>query len=45
MEVEIATARWTSEYEGQTTYFCAPGCKRRFDRDPAAYAPAVSSGG
>jgi xanthine dehydrogenase accessory factor len=39
MEVEIATARWTSKHEGRAIYFCAPGCKRRFDRDPVAYAP------
>ena len=42
MEVDIATARWTSEYVGQTIYFCAPGCKRRFDKDPAAYVSAAS---
>ncbi len=44
MEVEIATARWTSEHTGQTLYFCAPGCKRQFDRDPAAYLPSASGG-
>lgn len=32
MTVEVATARWSSERDGQTTYFCAPGCKRQFDR-------------
>jgi xanthine dehydrogenase accessory factor len=30
MEVEIATARWTAERDGQTYYFCAPGCRRAF---------------
>jgi xanthine dehydrogenase accessory factor len=30
MEVEVATARWTAEREGQTHYFCAPGCRRTF---------------
>jgi Cu+-exporting ATPase len=24
----------TSEYKGKTYYFCGPGCKRTFDRDP-----------
>jgi xanthine dehydrogenase accessory factor len=43
MDVEIATARWTSEHEGRTTYFCAAGCKRRFDNDPGAYASAVAA--
>jgi len=37
MEVEIATAKYTSMYEGQMYYFCAPGCKRSFDRQPEAY--------
>jgi xanthine dehydrogenase accessory factor len=30
MEVEIATARWTAERDGQTYYFCAPGCRKAF---------------
>jgi xanthine dehydrogenase accessory factor len=37
MTVEIATARYTSEYAGQTYYFCAAGCKRSFDREPSKY--------
>jgi len=37
MEVDEETAQWTSEYEGQTYYFCAPGCKRSFDKDPEKY--------
>jgi YHS domain-containing protein len=37
MEVEEATAQWTSEYKGQTYYFCAPGCKTSFDKDPENY--------
>lgn len=27
----------TSEHEGNTYYFCAPGCKRAFDKEPATY--------
>ena len=38
MEVEETTAQWTSEYEGVTYYFCAPGCKASFEADPAKYA-------
>jgi YHS domain-containing protein/(2Fe-2S) ferredoxin len=34
MDVDPATARWSSEYGGRTFYFCAPGCKRAFDRAP-----------
>jgi xanthine dehydrogenase accessory factor len=42
MEVDIATARWTYEYEGTTYYFCAPGCKRQFRRNPQAFLQADS---
>jgi len=38
MEVEVATARWISEHEGETYYFCAPGCKATFEKAPAQYA-------
>jgi xanthine dehydrogenase accessory factor len=37
MEVEIATAKYTYDYEGTTYYFCAPGCKRDFIKDPQEY--------
>jgi len=37
MTVEIATAYFTSEYNGKTYYFCAAGCKRSFDREPGKY--------
>jgi YHS domain-containing protein len=37
MEVDEMTAQWTSEYEGQTYYFCAPGCKASFDKNPEKY--------
>ena len=26
-----------SEYQGKTYYFCAPGCKHAFDKDPGKY--------
>lgn len=45
MQVDIATVRWTSDYESETYYFCAPGCKHVFDEDPPKYigseTPAV----
>ena len=34
MTVEESTAPAKTEYGGRTYYFCAPGCKRRFDADP-----------
>lgn len=37
MEVDPATARWRSEYNGYTFYFCAPACKKSFDKEPQAY--------
>jgi len=37
MEVDESSAQWTSEYEGKTYYFCAPGCKNSFDKDPEKY--------
>jgi Cu+-exporting ATPase len=40
MEVDPATAAATSEYQGQTYYFCAVGCKNRFDKDPQSYISA-----
>jgi YHS domain-containing protein len=37
MEVNEKTAQWISEFRGQTYYFCAPGCKASFDKDPEKY--------
>ena len=37
MEVEVATARWITEHEGETYYFCAPGCKASFEKTPAEF--------
>jgi len=37
MMVDIATAKLTSSYRGETVYFCAVACKRAFDRDPERY--------
>jgi YHS domain-containing protein len=37
MEVEEAKAAAKTEYMGVTYYFCAPGCKAAFDRDPEKY--------
>jgi Cu+-exporting ATPase len=37
MTVDPTTASTTSTRAGQTYYFCAPGCRRAFDEDPARY--------
>ena len=31
----------TSEYQGQTYYFCAAGCKREFDKNPEQFVQKV----
>jgi len=28
-----------SEYQGKTYYFCAMGCKKKFDENPLKYVP------
>jgi len=33
----------TSEYSGQTYYFCSPGCKRQFEQSPERFAGQSSS--
>jgi len=37
MEVEVESAEWKTEYNGETYYFCAPGCKRSFEKEPEKY--------
>lgn len=37
MEVEPEDAAGSSEYQGETFYFCAAACKRAFDREPEKY--------
>lgn len=36
MQVDENT-KYQSRYDGRTIYFCAPGCKEKFDRNPKAY--------
>jgi Cu+-exporting ATPase len=38
MTIDSEKAAATSEYKGQTIYFCAPGCKAKFDQNPEKYA-------
>lgn len=37
MEVEPETAAAEAEYQGETYYFCAPGCKVAFEKNPEKY--------
>jgi Cu+-exporting ATPase len=37
MDVDEKTAPATSEYEGDTYYFCSEKCKDRFESDPEAF--------
>ncbi|HEX6303270.1 MAG TPA: YHS domain-containing protein [Anaerolineales bacterium] len=37
MEVDPKSAAATYEYKGETYYFCAPGCKAAFEKDPERY--------
>lgn len=45
MDVDTKTAQWKSDYQGTTYYFCAPGCKRDFDKEPAKYVGKAANGG
>ena len=38
MEIDPASAAGSSEYEGQTHYFCNLSCKQSFDTEPEKYA-------
>ena len=38
MMVDEKKAKFKSDYNGKTYYFCAPSCKSTFDKDPAKYA-------
>jgi YHS domain-containing protein len=37
MDVDEKSAQHKADYQGQTYYFCAPGCKRAFETDPKKY--------
>ena len=37
MTVDEKTAQFKSEYKGKTYFFCAPGCKKKFDEHPEEY--------
>lgn len=37
MDVDVQTAKYTTEYQGETYYFCAAGCLRAFEANPEAF--------
>ena len=37
MEIDPTEAAGTSEYQGQTYYFCSLDCKTQFDKNPQQY--------
>jgi len=37
MQVDEKAAAGTSEYQGRTYYFCSPGCKAAFEKQPEKY--------
>jgi Cu+-exporting ATPase len=37
MQIDSEKAAATSQYRDQTIYFCAPGCKAKFDQEPEKY--------
>ena len=44
MEIEVDKAQAKSEHMGKTFYFCAAGCKGKFDDDPMKYMPKEGGG-
>jgi P-type Cu+ transporter len=43
MNVDEKTAKWKTNYQGKTYYFCAPGCKKTFEANPQKYIGGGSS--
>ncbi len=43
MQVDPQQAAGSSDYQGQTYYFCSVGCKRQFDNDPQRFVPEETS--
>jgi len=44
MTVEVATAKYSYDYNGTTYYFCCPGCKRSFSKAPEQYLASSTAG-
>ena len=37
MEFDDEKAKATLDHEGKTYYFCSPGCKEKFKKEPCKY--------
>jgi Cu+-exporting ATPase len=44
MMVDPKTVADKSEYKGKTYYFCSPGCKKQFDKEPEKYLKSGPAG-
>lgn len=44
MEVDEKTTKYKTEYMGKTFYFCSPGCKTAFEKNPMKYMGKTHSG-
>ena len=38
MDIDEKSAKWVSVYNGKKYYFCAPGCKKKFEETPGKFA-------
>ncbi|MDH5634336.1 MAG: YHS domain-containing protein [Candidatus Bathyarchaeota archaeon] len=38
MEIDEKKTKWKSIHEGKSYYFCAPGCKKQFDKNPKKFS-------
>lgn len=45
MEIEKAKAAAKLDHRGKTYFFCAPGCKVQFERNPDKYAQGQAKKG
>jgi len=45
MTVDEKTAKYKSDYQGKTYYFCATACKSTFDKNPSKFVKSSGSGG
>ena len=43
MEVAVDAAKESAIHEGRTYVFCGPGCRSRFEADPASYLPVATA--
>lgn len=45
MTIERGSAAGTSQYGGESYYFCSSSCKSQFDAEPGRYAHKPASNG